>query len=146
MNFFEKNIVNKKLNIFLVIIFGLIALTLYLFIQLEYCGNLCSGEVVRGILWPIYYGTKMLFLSFIIFLFIPANIFRRWMLYVLPISLFLIIRHVMTTETDASGMFNLGKVGVTKIDSLIFLGVTVFFVGVNLIYNWRISNRNFLNK
>jgi len=136
MDFFKKIGLYKQLNLFFVVVFGFLSLSLYLYIPSEYCKNFCSGETARGVLWPIYYGAKMLFIMFSIFVFLPVIIFKKWFLYILPISLILIIGHVITTPTDVLGMFNLGKVGTIQIDLAIFALVTVIFVVAHLIYDW----------
>lgn len=125
----------KTINIILCLAVGALALGIHFFISLGYCMDICSLELKRGIINPIYFGGKWLFLILAVLALLPVRIFKKWFFFILPPSLIIISVSVANVSVYSSGFFSSTRSSKTETGMIILALITALFVLGHLVYD-----------
>ena len=134
---FVMNLYNKKLHIWLLVFFAVLALTIYFFIKF-FCAEVCTFESKRGLIDPIWSGSLGLSLILAFLLLFPIAVFRVWLKYIaswfIPLAVFV----VASISVYSSGVLSIGR-GEAALQFSIVLGVItfVFAIGYTIIAQLR---------
>ena len=120
-------IIKKGLNLILLAILFLIAISTTLYYKLICSTGVCTYDLIMNTISPIEYGGYVIASFFFIFLFLPSKYFTSWLKYIfswgLPLSVFLV--ETMHSETD---WLVISKADVVRLLGLVFGVVTILFV------------------
>lgn len=132
----------KKINLLLALVTVGLFVSLYAFVYLGYCTELCSLEFKKSFINPVLSGTKWLSLILVTLLAVPSHIFRRWLFYVAPPLIILTVFLVQNISIYSSGIMQMSR-GKMAENGMIVLGVITIIFGVgHLIIDRKKSRLN----
>lgn len=127
----------KKWNIGLSILFGLIVIGTWVYWEYICGGHKCSLQLLDWTLDPLLWGSIPLTIIFVTFLFLPAKLFKQWLLHVcswsIPFALFMIL----STDPRSSNILSLDRGQVAWLLGTILLIITFVYTIGWYIYEWR---------
>lgn len=112
----------KKLNL-AALAFSLIAsLSVYMFIKLGYCAKFCSIDSKVGVIDPLYNFFLGLTIITAVFLILPAQYFKTWLRFILPVAAILILFHALSVSVYTSSILSMSRAETVRFD-MVVLGV-----------------------
>ncbi len=128
----------KVINLALLII----TITAYVFLERnmseDFCISDCSRELKRGIIHPLQEISKYMIPILVSLLLVPAHIFRKWLLVLLPFfSIVSYTRLSTISVNEYGGILQWSRTGMAELLTVSFAVLTLIFVVAHLIYDWK---------
>jgi hypothetical protein len=134
--FFTKT---KLFNIVLLIL----SLAVFATIQLNYSRWIDDADidyiyrVFDGIYHPLLIISKWLAIILGILLFFPSRIFKKWLMFVLPLPLIATIILIANISVYSSGVLYISRAQMAENGMIILAIITAVFVAGHMLYDWK---------
>jgi hypothetical protein len=127
----------KVINLISCVSIAFVVVLIYMYVKQGLCIDNCSIDLKKGMLNPLYSGGKILAMILGVLLLFPSHVFKKWLVFVLPIPLGVTYWLVQDISVYSGGVLYISRAQMAENGMIVLAIITALFAVGHLVYDWQ---------